>query len=308
MIGVVGTSHKYADLATREVIVKMLLSCDERLKQGSIFLLTCNRAEWYFCTPTPSKTHQEMLSFLQQTEGIDITSHLYTFFGLECFRHLGKVVSGLDSVFVGETEIQGQVKAAYETARKTGDLPQELHFLFQRALHTGKVIRGKATIPEYQGLCDQVSDLALSHMSRNRHPSVLLIGVGAVNRQLTKTLCRERAEVTVINRTDEKAHALASEMGCTAMPWEKLSPLWCEFSCVIASTHSQKYLLQPSNSLPPPSSQLLIDLGVPRNIDPTLATPSRKIVNIESFTPSHTIESVLFARSREDYLSLSRRT
>ena len=126
MIGVLGTSHRCADLSTREAIAKALGTCDENLRKGSVFLLTCNRAEWYFCTSTPAKTHQEMVASIREAVGHDALCHLYTFFGLECFHHLGKVVSGLDSLFVGETEIQGQVKAAYDAARESKSLPKEL--------------------------------------------------------------------------------------------------------------------------------------------------------------------------------------
>ena len=164
MIGVLGTSHRCADLSTREAIAKALGTCDENLRKGSVFLLTCNRAEWYFCTSTPAKTHQEMVASIREAVGHDALCHLYTFFGLECFHHLGKVVSGLDSLFVGETEIQGQVRAAYEAAREQQALPKELHFLFQRALHTGKVVRERIQLPVYQGLCEQVSLLASQHM------------------------------------------------------------------------------------------------------------------------------------------------
>lgn len=308
MIGVIGTSHRCADLSIRESIAKAFENSDARLKQGTVLLLTCNRAEWYFCTHTPAKTHQEMVSFLRQSAGADTLCHLYTFFGLECFRHLGKVVAGLDSIFIGETEIQGQVKAAYETARKSQPLPQELHFLFQRALHTGKVIRKQVGISDHHGLCDQVSSLALNHLEDVAEHSVLLIGLGTVNSQLAKSLTAKGAEVTLVNRTEQRTHAMAAEIGCTARPWEELASLWCDFPCVIAATRSQEYLLRPSDINLPHKAQLLIDLGVPRNIDPSLASLSRKIVNIEAFSPLQSIESLLVERSWKDYLSLTQRT
>ncbi len=307
MIGVLGTSHRCADLSTREAIAKALGTCDENLRKGSVFLLTCNRAEWYFCTSTPAKTHQEMVASIREAVGHDALCHLYTFFGLECFHHLGKVVSGLDSLFVGETEIQGQVRAAYEAAREQQALPKELHFLFQRALHTGKVVRERIQLPVYQGLCEQVSLLASQHMKEVGSPSALVIGTSTMNRAIAHSLKKTSTEVTIVNRTDQRARDFASEIGGEAILWEELPRLWCQFPCVIAATRSSEYLLRTSDHSASSALQLLIDLGVPRNIDPALSSPTRRIVNIESFTPSQEIESVLSTRSWNDYLRLAQR-
>lgn len=308
MIGVVGTSHKNANLATREVITKALSSCEEKIKGKGILLITCNRAEWYFCSNTPATIHQEMVSHLRKVAGDDVVSHLYTFFGLECFHHLGKVVSGLDSIFVGETEIQGQVKAAYDTARKSGFLPQELHFLFQRALHTGKVVRNTMELPEHQGLCEQVLLLVTNHMKTVDQPSILLIGTSMVNTTLARSLQATKADITISNRTNERAKALASDIGGHMLSWDDLPRLWCRFPCVIAATRSEDYLLRSSTTSMTLPCQLLIDLGVPRNIDPALACPERTIVNIETFKPTQAIENVLSERSWKDYLCLTQRT
>jgi glutamyl-tRNA reductase len=308
MIGVVGTSHKNANLATREVITKALSSCEEKIKGKGILLVTCNRAEWYFCSNTPATIHQEMVSHLRKVAGDDVVSHLYTFFGLECFHHLGKVVSGLDSIFVGETEIQGQVKATYDMARKAGFLPQELHFLFQRALHTGKIVRGRMETPQYQGLCDQVSHLVSSHMKAVSHPSVLLIGTSMINTTIAHFLKATPTTITISNRTNERAKVLASDIGGQTLSWDDLPRLWCHFPCVIAATRSQDYLLRSSNTSTTLPFQLLIDLGVPRNIDPALASPERTIVNIEAFKPTQAIENELSERSWKDYMCLAQRT
>jgi glutamyl-tRNA reductase len=308
MIGVLGTSHKCADLATREAIAKAFSSCNEALQKDSVFLLTCNRAEWYFCTHTPARTHQEMISHLRTSIDGDCLSHLYTFFGLECFHHLGAVVSGLDSVFLGETEIQGQVKAAYDTARQKRWLPKELHFLFQKALHTGKIVREKIQFPEQQNLCDKISVLVSQHIHQLSTPSILLIGSSMINRKLAQKLKICAAPITIANRTDTKAVALADEIGGTAISWTQLSSLWPTFSCIIAATRSEEYLLRPSDCTSPSIPQLLIDLGAPRNVDPKLASSTRKIVNIESLSPTEALETVLAHRSWNDYLSLSRRS
>lgn len=305
MIGVVGTSHRCADLATREAIARALASAPDALRRGTVLLLTCNRAEWYFCTNTPATAHQEMTSFLREAVDHTILCQMYTLFGLECVHHLAKVVSGMDSLFAGETEIQGQVRAAYEAARQATPLPKELHLLFQRALHTGKVIRRRTAVPPCHGLYDQVLSLVTRHMKEVMRPAVLLVGASAVNCALAHALKDMSLEITVANRTEEKAQALASEIGGHLLPWHQLSRLWCQFPCVITAARSSEYLLSQSNSSSSLLSQLLIDLGVPRNIDPSLSSQARRIVNIESFAPSRDIDEILTARSQHDYLRLS---
>ena len=92
MIGVIGANYKSADLPTREAVARALSSLET---DRCVPLLTCNRAEWYFSTLTPARTHQEIVAYIRAQAGDTTACLLYTFFGLECFRHLGRVVAGL---------------------------------------------------------------------------------------------------------------------------------------------------------------------------------------------------------------------
>jgi glutamyl-tRNA reductase len=231
---------------------------------------------------------------------------LYTFFGLECVRHLGRVVSGLDSLFVGETEIQGQVKTAYTEACVHKELPKEVHLLFQRALHTGKVLREKMGSSSSPGLCDHVSALVATHLKEADDPSVLFIGTSMINRQIALTLKEQAIDLTIVNRTDQRSQTFASEIGGTAIAWAELTKLWCRFPCVVAATRSQDHLLRACDATESLKAQLLIDLGVPRNIDPQLSSPSRHVINIEAITPCDDLEMVLATRSEADYLRLAK--
>lgn len=324
MIGVIGASYRSADLACREAISRAFSSCDLPLMERSVPLLTCNRAEWYFSTQKPAQTHQRIVSHIQAQAGVGSSCHLYTFFGLECFRHLGRVVAGLDSLFVGETEIQGQVKAAYEEARMKKVLPSELHFLFQRSLRTGKVLRSRAHLPLDSGLCEQVTQLIVDHIIGVNSPSVLLVGTSMINRRLARILADREVPVTYVNRTFEHALHVAEEIGGEVVPWAELSTRWPLFPCVVAATRASDYILHPLRGDPymgvwdgskvrlydvplAPSPQLLIDLGVPRNIDPALATEHRRVVNIDAFAPTYEVEEALFDRSWRDYGVLTAR-
>jgi glutamyl-tRNA reductase len=307
MIGVIGASHRSADLACREAIAKALSACDLPLMDQSVPLLTCNRAEWYFSTQKPAQTHQKIVAHIQAQAGSESSCHLYTFFGLECFRHLGRVVAGLDSLFVGETEIQGQVKASYEEARKSKELSPELHFLFQRSLRTGKVLRSSVQLPSDNGLCEQVTKLIVDHVRAVNDPSVLLIGTSMINQRLARVLAERELRITYVNRTFDHAHHVAEEIGGAVVPWAELPTKWSFFPCVVAATRSSDFVIRPNGPLPTPLPQLLIDLGVPRNIDPALATENRRVVNLDAFTPSNEAEEVLYSRSWRDYGALAAR-
>jgi len=141
-IGLVGINHKLASLSLRESLAKAFRKCFGN-SHPFILLLTCNRIELYFSSPDLAATHTAILSALKKETSCECDQKLYSFFGMECFLHLAKVTAGFDSAIMAETEIQGQVKQAYEEALKSKKLPSELHFLFQKSLHISKLCRSK---------------------------------------------------------------------------------------------------------------------------------------------------------------------
>src|SRR5690606_30288580 len=103
-----------------------------------VILSTCNRAEIYFSGEDLAAVHSHLLSFLRAGVDVPFERTFYSFFGIDCFFHLCKVASGLDSAIFAESEIQGQVRVAYANAKK---LSSCLHFVFQKALKISKEIR-----------------------------------------------------------------------------------------------------------------------------------------------------------------------
>ena len=116
-----GINHKLADLKLRELLAK---ASQRRFGAGIsthgshhfILLSTCNRTEIYFCSDDLAATHTYLLSILRNEVDEEFDQKLYSYFGRDCFHHLARVTAGLDSAIVAETEIQGQVKKAYEFA------------------------------------------------------------------------------------------------------------------------------------------------------------------------------------------------
>jgi glutamyl-tRNA reductase len=294
MIGCIGTDHKKASLSIREKILRSLLL----LKQPSVLISTCHRVEWYFSTKSPEILCDALFPYKQ---------HLYSLFGQDCFHHLNRVVSGLDSLFIGETEIQGQVKSAYEQARKEYSLSKELHFLFQRALHTGKILRSSFSLPQ-NSLTDQVVQTIESFCFSKKE--VLLVGTSSINCQIAQQLQQKGFAITFSNRTHSRAESVAEQLGVHILPWKHLKSLCCSFPCVITATKAHEYLLSSSDIDQSDERQLFIDLSVPRNIDPSIHRAEKVLINIEAFAPMpyHQAKTDLLQRSKKEYQKLLKRS
>jgi glutamyl-tRNA reductase len=287
MIGMIGTNHKRSTLVLREAICKALVQFDDQYKEllPCLLLQTCNRVEWYFFSQNPTIIHEAVLATLRDEIGQENLCCLYTFFREDCFSHLIQVTSGLDSLFVGETAIQAQVKNSYLSVSKTRTLCKELHSLFQKALHKAKIIRSTIVPKQEKTLTDLVVQCVLSHIRIQKDPKVLFIGTSMINRSIAAAMSPLKIPTAITNRTIEKTTLFASDLGATSLPWELLEDLWCDYSCVIAATRASECLLKDSERILP-KKQILIDLSIPRNIDPQLSLKQRVVLNIDSFMPN----------------------
>jgi glutamyl-tRNA reductase len=319
-IGVIGVNHKNAPLSFREKIAKLTkkkfgencaFHLHEKNEHYFIALLTCNRTEIYFCSQDPSLTHTYILSLLTPTLNKK-KQKLYSFFGAECFHHLYRVVCGLDSAVKGETEIQGQIKQIYETVRNTIQLPKEMHFLFQKALQTGKKLRHTLLrdqkIPHIKhALFDLQENFFTSP------PKILFLGASAINTQILAHFSKKGLKnLTICNRSCDKALVLQEKFDLNVLPFEQKS-LWPQFDCIIAATKAEHYLMEQKDLLREiQEEKLLIDLSVPRNIHPLLGSfQGISLLNIdqinkELFQQKTTLKTV-FEELEEEALLLAKK-
>lgn len=287
-VGVVGINHKQADVSLREYIAKQcqkLFSPEKSLhlhgdhKHYFLLINTCNRTEIYFSSEDTSLTHSYIISLLNPYLN-EKTQKFYSFFGLKCHHHLYRVVSGLDSAVIGETEIQGQIKQSYEKAKASITFPKAFHFLFQKALHTGKKLRHHFLNEYSRPKIEQaIFSLAQKHTFEGT-PNILFLGASEINKKiLLYFLQKKYGGITLCNRTDEKALTLQNKYAINTLPWKEKGR-WIEFDIVIAGTHAQEYLLDQHDDLLAP--KLLLDLSMPRNIDPHLGlTQGISLYNID---------------------------
>lgn len=288
-IGVLGINHKLADLKLRELLAK---ACQRRFGAGVsthgsnhfILLSTCNRTEIYFCSDDLAATHTYLLNIFRNEVDEEFDQKLYSYFGKDCFQHLSRVTAGLDSAVVAETEIQGQVKKAYEVSTQFSQLPEEMHYLFQKALKIGKKVRSthllKSGLPEIEHAIFTTG----SHLFKDTSlAKILFVGVSDINQKILHFLRNKNLQdITVCNRTGESAAALAKAYQLKTLEWHEISQ-WQHYDWIIFGTKSPQHLIT-SQQLPSLniSHKLIIDLSVPRNVDPHVARhPKITLLNID---------------------------
>lgn len=275
-IGVIGINHKSADLSLREMLAKAYRCCfgddsNEHVEHPFVLLSTCNRTELYFSSEDLTLSHSYFLGLLRPYVPLSFEHKLYSFFSYDCFTHLAMVTAGMDSAIIAETEIQGQVKNAYEKASQQRKLPSPLHYVFQKCLKIGKQVRtifslgrGMPTLPE---IILQQCLKQHSHPEKNR---ILFVGASQVNDEVINTFEASSYEnIDLCNRTLDRAQNYAKGRSIRVLPWEKLSK-WHEYDIVILGTKSNQHLISDELPKRPLKPTLLFDLCVPRNVAPEL--------------------------------------
>ena len=295
-----GTSYKTAPLAVRERIA-MTDSAAERFLgelteapdvHEAVVISTCNRTELYLVVGDPVEAETAVVGMLARRAGLrptELLEGVYSLRNCDAARHLYRVVSGLDSMVVGEAEVQGQVKRAYEQAiatRTTGPLTNKL---FRAALATGKRVRTETAVSVGRNSVASVAvDLATDTLGDLKDRHVLIVGAGEVA-ELTAQALHEHGVATmfVANRRRERAAALAQRFGGDTIAFDELPRELEQADIVVASTSSPHALIDAEDLGPVMERRadrplLLIDLAVPRDVEPSCAElPGVTVANID---------------------------
>jgi glutamyl-tRNA reductase len=275
----VGLSHHTTSVETRERFsghaetdcVLRNSGCGEAL-----LLTTCNRVEVYGASKTRVST-LDIASCLaaKVDKNIPINSApFYRYEGAQCAQHLFRVASGLDSMVVGETEILGQAKKAYESARKSGSAGPYLHRLFQRAFRVAKQVRTRTEITRGSVSVGSVAvDLAEKIFGNLVRCKVLVLGAGETSERTVRALVsRGVIDLRISNRSSERAQNLAERVSGRAIPFEEWPQQCREIDILITSTSSDAPLLTHENLTPllcyrSDRPLFIIDIAVPRDVD-----------------------------------------
>jgi len=294
---VVGLNHKTAPVELREqfaVNPSSLVGQTSELKlRGDldeiVLLSTCNRVEIYAAARRPGCINHSLLGSLS-AEPHDFCPSAYTYAGREAVRHLFRVAAGMDSMVLGETEISGQVKQAYETARAAKLTGGTLNRVFQSAFQVVKEIRSRTGIgrgaTSIGGAGVELAEKIFGHdLSRQ---SVMIIGAGQMSEACVRHLTKKGARaILVSNRSFDRAVQLATQFGGRAVRFEDCRAAMAGVDIVVASTYCPKTLLHRADiekamATRPNRPLVLIDISVPRNIHPdTHAVENVYLYNID---------------------------
>ena len=280
---VVGLNHKTAPVELREQLavspsnlvgrtaeVKLREDLDE-----IVLLSTCNRVEVYAAARCPGRITHSLLGSLC-AEPHDFRSCAYAYEDIEAVRHLFRVAAGMDSMVLGETEISGQVKQAYETARAGKLTGGTLNRVFQSAFQVVKEIRTRTGIgrgaTSIGGATVELAEKIFGHaLSRQ---SVMIIGAGQMGEDCVRHLTKKGARsILVSNRSFDRSVELAAQFGGRAVRFEDCQAAIAGADIVVASTCCPNTLLHRADIREAMTTRrnrplILIDISVPRNIDP----------------------------------------
>lgn len=288
-IVLVGLNHASAPIELRERLAfrrDQVPAALARLRgelglHEAAILSTCNRVEIYASTLKLNGTVDRLQRFLSEHGRMALPAfadRLYSWTEPQSIRHLFAVTSGLDSMVIGEGEILHQVKHAYEWAREAGATDKLFNALFQRALNAAKAVRSRTAIGRGCTSIGSVSlELAEKVFGTLSGAVVLLIGAGKIGEVTLKRLtARGVREIRIMNRSFDRAAGLAAKYGAIPLSLDALPSQLREVDMLITSTSAPACLLRRDEVMTAMRDRrqqplCLIDLGVPRNIEPAAA-------------------------------------
>jgi glutamyl-tRNA reductase len=287
----IGCNFKTASVELREKLAfdaarleAALAELTARYGAEAVVLGTCNRVEIYLARPdTSPPLHAPLVAeFLGEAHGLPahlIQPHLDEHADDDAVRHVFRVASSLDSLVVGEGQIAGQVKNAFEAAQKCGATGPLLNTLFTAALRVSKRVRTETGIGHgHVSVASAAVDFVREVFVRFTDKTVLVVGTGKMGRRTLKHLKElNPARVLVTNRSPEKAAALAAECGGQPVPWDQLDDAMVRADIVLSTTGATEPIMPrrrfAEKVLPRRAGRTVVvfDMGVPRDFDPRIA-------------------------------------
>jgi glutamyl-tRNA reductase len=280
---VFGVSYRTAPLALRERLAVGAERVVEDLRslmqqaglQEGVLLSTCNRVEVVASTDTPDTAIGSALAYFNgRVAPEQIDGSVYRYLGRDAARHLFRVASGLDSMVLGEPQILGQVKEAFSLALGAGTVGSLLNRSFERSFGVAKRVRNETAVAAGNVSVSSIAcDLAENIFGDLKDRRILLIGAGKMSEVAARSLTARGARLFVVNRSPERAQALARACNGVPRPLEALATELAEADVVISSTAKQDFvitheLMQGVCKMRRFRPLFIIDIAVPRDVDP----------------------------------------
>jgi glutamyl-tRNA reductase len=279
-----GLNHNTAPVSIRERLVFSAEQAIQSLRtlrqlpgiEEAAILSTCNRTELYCGADGGSR--EILIDWIASEQGIryeDVQPYLYTHHDSETIRHMFRVASGLDSMILGEPQILGQMKTAYQTATEAGTLGKTLSKLFQHTFAAAKKVRTDTAIGSSPvSVAFAAVSLAKRIFDDLQQQTAILIGAGETIELTARHLSEHRiGELIIANRTYDRAHALAQQFNGFAISLSELPKHLARADIVVSSTASQLPILgkgsvESAIKARKHKPMFMVDLAVPRDIEP----------------------------------------
>jgi glutamyl-tRNA reductase len=278
----IGLSHRTAPLEVRELLVLpedaqvAFLQAHAQAPAEALLLSTCNRVELYLAGASEAAPEAARAA-LTQTAGRDLGGHLYLHRGEAALQHLFRVSASLDSMVLGEPQILGQVKDAFELAQRIGAARGELTRICAAAFGSAKRVRTETEVGRAAtSMASAAVEMARHIFDGLQGKTVLLVGAGEMGELAGRHLVSAGAgRILVANRTFERAQAVAEALGGQAVPFEPMEESLVQADVVVCSTASPRpvitrarveAVLRPRRHRP----LFLVDLAVPRDVEPSV--------------------------------------
>ncbi len=289
-LAVVGCSHHSASLEVRERLAfsadearrALALVRDEFAGVEAVLLSTCNRVELYTAAENgdvpPCDAVAGFLASFHRLDPAAIRRYLYDHQDRQAVRHLFRVACSLDSMVVGEPQILNQVKAAYQLATEVGTAGPLVHAAFQAALKTARRVAGETALHQHRVSIPSVAvvDLGRQIFERFDDKRILIIGAGEMAEE---TLCYLKdqggRDVTVINRSPDRADDLARRFQGRTVPWDRLREALAGADVVVSVTGAGRPVVTLDDFRAIETQRyerplFILDLAVPRDFDPAI--------------------------------------
>ncbi|MCB1014134.1 MAG: glutamyl-tRNA reductase, partial [Acidimicrobiales bacterium] len=288
---VVGLNHRTVplDLLERMTVNEARLPkalhdlCSRDEIGEAVLLSTCNRTEVYAVVERFHPAYQDIRNFLSDLAYLPpdaFSDHLYTHYDDEAVEHLFGVAAGLDSAVLGESEILGQVKGAWELAQSEQAAGPSLNMLFRHALEVGKRARTETGIARHiTSVAQAAVAMATERLGTLAGTRILVLGAGDMGRGMVAALAEADAadppELLVANRTWAKAEELAARVGGRAVHVDDVPSVLADVDVLLTSTGASSIMFEQADLAPGLERRsgrplLIVDIAVPRDIDPSV--------------------------------------
>jgi glutamyl-tRNA reductase len=283
-----GVSHRTApvdlrerlDFSSRDLSAATEAIAGRPSMTESVVLSTCNRSEIYVASSDPARSREELVSFLSDYHHVPVNTfhpHLFALENSAAVAHLFRVAAGLDSLVIGEPQVLGQVKDAFQASASRRCVGPVLSNAFRWSFAVGKRVRTETALGEGAvSVSFAAVSLARKIFGRLQGRRVLVVGAGEIS-SLTAQHLRAQGvgEIVITSRTHAHADALASEVGGLAVPWEGMINAFAAADIVITATGSQRPIvtraqLEAAQGHRRSTPLFIIDVAVPRDVDPVI--------------------------------------